>query len=111
MATHGRGGRGQRLHRPLVLDPLRGLHHHGHVRDVRIPFSPSPLFGMLLTRPLPPPSGMVVDQARKGGFRLRTVDEIEENRAHLADAEAPSPIKRTSSDIDKKGSAEYVETI
>ena len=54
---------------------------------------------------------MVVDQARKGGFRLRTVDEIEENRAHLTDAEVPSSIKRTSSDIDKKGSAEYVETI
>ena len=59
---------------------------------------------------------MVIDQTRKGGFRFRTIDEIEENRAHLADQKggAPSPVKRasTAGSTDKKGSEdEYVEAV
>ena len=54
---------------------------------------------------------MVVDQARKTGFHLNAIDEIEENRAHLEDGSA-SPVKESSlSDMDKKGSDEFVEAV
>ena len=49
---------------------------------------------------------MVIDQARKGGFRFRTIDEIAENRAHT------EPARRESdSELDKKGSQEFVENV
>ncbi|KAI9062939.1 MFS general substrate transporter [Trametes sanguinea] len=50
--------------------------------------------------------GLVVDQARKGGFRFRTVDEIAEKRAEMAREKDGS-----DSDIDKKGSQEFVESV
>ena len=52
-----------------------------------------------------------VDQARKTGFHLNAIDEIEENRTHLEDGSA-SPVKESSlSDLDKKGSDEFVEAV
>jgi len=52
--------------------------------------------------------GIVIDQARKGGFRFRTVDEFAE-----PDALTPplSAERGTPSDLDKKGSEEFVEAV
>ncbi|CDO70598.1 hypothetical protein BN946_scf184656.g13 [Trametes cinnabarina] len=50
--------------------------------------------------------GITVDQARKGGFRLRTIDEIAQKRAQMEREKHVS-----DSDIDKKGSEEFVESV
>lgn len=52
-------------------------------------------------------SGIVIDQSRKGGFRLRTVDEIEQKRAQIE----KEKIAGSDTDLDKKASAEYVESV
>lgn len=55
---------------------------------------------------------MVISQARTGGFRFRTVDEIAEKRAEIDQTPSPAGSKRESdSDIDKKGIQEFVETV
>ena len=57
-------------------------------------------------------SGMTISQARSGGFRFRTIDEIAQKRATLQDVPGEPAQKRESdSDIDKKGSQEFVETV
>ena len=57
-------------------------------------------------------SGMVIDQTRTGAFRFRTIDEIAQKRATLQDVPGEPAQKRESdSDIDKKGSQEFVETV
>ncbi|CAL1707329.1 unnamed protein product [Somion occarium] len=54
--------------------------------------------------------GIVIDQAIKGGFRFRTVDEIEQRKQQLA---ALSPREKVSEDdFDKKDSRDvYVENV
>ncbi|KAM5532845.1 hypothetical protein V8D89_013486 [Ganoderma adspersum] len=53
--------------------------------------------------------GMVISQARKGGFRLRAVDEIADMQEHSRPA---GDKKETDSDLDdKKGSQEFVEAV
>ncbi|KAI0358398.1 MFS general substrate transporter [Trametes cingulata] len=52
--------------------------------------------------------GITIDQTRRGGFRLRTIDEIAEKRAQLEREKVHSS---SDSDIDKKGSVEYVEAV
>lgn len=47
-----------------------------------------------------------MDQSRKGGFRLRTIDEIAQKRTQMAQEKDGS-----DSDLDKKGSEEYVEVV
>lgn len=54
-------------------------------------------------------SGIVIDQSRKGGFRFRTVDEIEQKRAQIEKEKAK--IAGSETDLDKKGSEEYVESV
>ena len=56
---------------------------------------------------------MVIDQARKGGFRLRTIDEIAVSKEKKADVESISDGERKpSSDLDdKKGEEEFVEVV
>ncbi len=51
---------------------------------------------------------MVVAQARKGGFRLRAIDEIADMREHSRPA---GDKKESDSDLDKKGSQEFVEAV
>ncbi|OJT10475.1 Glucose/galactose transporter, partial [Trametes pubescens] len=53
--------------------------------------------------------GIVIDQSRKGGFRFRTVDEIEQKRAQIEKEKAK--IAGSETDLDKKGSEEYVESV
>ncbi|KAI0328623.1 MFS general substrate transporter [Cubamyces sp. BRFM 1775] len=50
--------------------------------------------------------GITIDQARKGGFRFRTIDEIAQKRAQLAEEKKDG----SDSDIDKKGSEEFIES-
>ena len=50
---------------------------------------------------------MVISQARKGGFRLRAIDEIADIREHRPAGDK----KETDSDLDKKGSQEFVEAV
>lgn len=51
---------------------------------------------------------MVVSQAIKGGFRLRTIDEIAE-RQHTIVERSPAPLTDTeSASLEKKVSQEYV---
>ena len=56
---------------------------------------------------------MVIDQTRKGGFRLRTIDEIAVSKEKKADVESISDGERKpSSDLDdKKGEEEFVEVV
>ena len=56
-------------------------------------------------------SGIVIDQARKGGFRLRTIDEFAE--AEIMPAPTPSydAERGTPSDLEKKRSEEFVEAV
>lgn len=61
-------------------------------------------------------SGIVIDQAVKGGFRFRTVDEIAEKRHEIEAQQPPSPSspveKSESEQEDKKDPAiEYIDTI
>ncbi|OCH95138.1 MFS general substrate transporter [Obba rivulosa] len=54
--------------------------------------------------------GIVMAQARKGGFRLRTFDEIEEKAAEIA-PEGSVVSENVSSDLDKKRDEEFVESV
>lgn len=54
--------------------------------------------------------GMVISQARTGGFRLFTVDEIAQQKAAL-DGPPQKERRVSDSDSDKKGSQEFVETV
>ncbi|EMD37869.1 hypothetical protein CERSUDRAFT_105749 [Gelatoporia subvermispora B] len=54
--------------------------------------------------------GMVVSQASQGGFRLRTIDEIEEKAAEIA-PEGSVESEKISSELDKKPDEEFVETV
>ncbi|KAH9858758.1 MFS general substrate transporter [Lenzites betulinus] len=51
--------------------------------------------------------GLTIDQTRKGGFRFRTIDEIEQKRAQMEQRR----VGGSDSDLDKKGSQEYVESV
>lgn len=51
---------------------------------------------------------MVISQARKGGFRLRGIDELADMREHNRTV---GDRKETDSDLDKKGSQEFVEGV
>ena len=55
-------------------------------------------------------SGMTISQARSGGFRFRTIDEIAQKRAQMEKA-GQVDRRESDSDIDKKGSQEFVETV
>ncbi|KAH9839496.1 MFS general substrate transporter [Rhodofomes roseus] len=56
--------------------------------------------------------GMVLDQTRKGGFRLRTIDEIQTTKEKRVDVESISDAGRKSpSELDKKAEEEFVEVI
>ena len=57
-------------------------------------------------------SGMVIDQARKGGFRFRTMDEfaVNQEKERTADAESVSDSDRISPSVDKKAE-EFVEVV
>ncbi|EPT05014.1 hypothetical protein FOMPIDRAFT_126349 [Fomitopsis schrenkii] len=56
--------------------------------------------------------GMVIDQSRKGGFRLRTVDEFAPNQdKKAADAESISDSDHKSPSVDKKVEEEFVEVV
>ena len=66
----------------------------------------------ILTRLFHTHSGMVIDQARKGGFRFRTIDEIAEHHVTEKGEEPRPPARReTESDLDKKTSEEFVEAV
>lgn len=55
---------------------------------------------------------MVIDQSRKGGFRLRTVDEFAPNQdKKAADAESISDSDHKSPSVDKKVEEEFVEVV
>ncbi|RPD74260.1 MFS general substrate transporter [Lentinus tigrinus ALCF2SS1-7] len=54
--------------------------------------------------------GMTISQARSGGFRFRTIDEIAQKRAEL-DRTGQVERRESDSDIDKKGSQEFVEAV
>ena len=55
-------------------------------------------------------SGMTISQARSGGFRFRTIDEIAQKRAQMEKA-GQVDRRESDSDIDKKGGQEFVETV
>ena len=55
-------------------------------------------------------SGMTISQARSGGFRFRTIDEIAQKREQMEKA-GQVDRRESDSDIDKKGSQEFVETV
>lgn len=56
---------------------------------------------------------MVIDQARKGGFRLRTIDEfaVNQEKEKAADMESISGSDRISPSVDKKADEEFVEAV
>ena len=55
-------------------------------------------------------SGMTISQARSGGFRFRTIDEIAQKRAQMEKA-GQVDRRESDSDIDKKGSQDFVEAV
>ena len=73
------------------------------------------LDGRVLTRAIPCSfdSGMVLSQARTGGFRFRTIDEIAVNqeKEKAADVESISESDRISPSVDKKAEEECVEVV
>ena len=57
-------------------------------------------------------SGMTISQARSGGFRFRTIDEIAEHHVTEKGEEPRPPARReTESDLDKKTSEDFVEAV
>ena len=93
------------LDRSLVYRAFRRLRGDGHLRNVRhdvyrgvSSFGHSP--GVFAN------SGITIDQARKGGFRFRTIAEIAQKRAQLEQEKRDG----SDSDIDKKGSEEFIES-
>ena len=57
-------------------------------------------------------SGIVIDQAVKGGFRFRTVDEIAEKRHEVEEQHEPSIDRKESSEDEKKeASVVYIDNV
>jgi len=52
--------------------------------------------------------GIVIDQAIKGGFRFKPVDEIEQRKAELVEVSKPAD-QESSEDLEKKDKNIYVE--
>ncbi len=92
----------------ILCHSLHWLCHHDHIRRVRI----DRLFCIAhLLIPVHSLRGLVIHQAVTSGFRVRTVDEIEEMRREIG-PEPPSPRDADTSSVDKKISEEYmVETV
>ncbi|KAI0703379.1 MFS general substrate transporter [Cerioporus squamosus] len=75
--------------------------HVSTARSYMIPFAGYVIMGMYAI-------GMVISQTRSGGFRFRTVDEIAQKRLQTKGRVGR---RESDSDIDKKGSEEFVEVV